>query len=89
MAKITLDEYRKTRSQKRAKMLKVRDYLEADSQNKSQTDTEASNSSAQNSYRKGPRHRDPEKRLLLYKMMIKSRSSKLEKIGERRYRLKI
>mgnify|MGYP000205644840 CR=1 FL=1 len=89
MAKITLDEYRKTRNEKKLKMLEVRDYLESNCKNKSQNNKYTSDSSAKNSYRSGSRHRDPEKRLLLYKMMIRSRNAKLEKIGERRYRLKI
>jgi len=39
-------------------------------------------------YRSGSRNRYPQKELLLYKMMIRSKKNKLEKIEDRKYRLK-
>jgi hypothetical protein len=39
-------------------------------------------------YRSGSRNRNPQKEMLLFKMMIRSRKNKLKKIGERKYKLK-
>lgn len=89
MIKMTLDEYRESRSEKRSSMRKVRDYLKSANKNSSFDNSANNDTSDKTGYRSGPRHRDPEKSLLLFKMMARSRKAKLEKIGDRSYRLKI
>ena len=86
MTKKTLSEYRKQKSDKQSKMRKVRDYLKSKNNDISKEDLTGIKES--DNYRSGSRRRNPQKELLLYKMMIRSRKAKLEKIGERKYKLK-
>jgi hypothetical protein len=80
MIKKTFAEYRNEKKNKQSKMRMVRDFLKISNN--------FSNSIETNNYRSGSRRRDPQKDLLLYKMMIRSRENKLEKIEDRKYKLK-
>jgi len=41
-----------------------------------------------NSPRTGKKHRDPEKQIILYKMALRSKRRKFEKVNDREYNLK-
>ncbi|MFW5979625.1 MAG: hypothetical protein ACOCQZ_02785 [Halanaerobium sp.] len=80
MIKKTFAEYRNEKRNKQSKMRMVRNFLKTSNNFSDQIET--------NNYRSGSRRRDPQKEMLLYKMMIRSRKNKLEKIGDRKYKLK-
>ncbi len=86
MARKTLSEYRAQKKDKQAKMRKVRNYLK--SANKYSPKNNIIGIRESENYRSGSRNRYPQKELLLYKMMIRSKKNKLEKIEARKYRLK-
>lgn len=80
MIKKTFAEYRNEKRNKQSKMRMVRNFLKKSNNFSNQIGT--------NNYRSGSRRRDSQKERLLYKMMIRSRENKLEKIEDRKYRLK-
>ena len=82
MVKKTFAEYRNEKNDKQSKMRKVRNYL--NSTNKNSTENDLSDIKETDNYRCGSRIRDPQKELLLYKMMIRSKKNKLKKIGDRK-----
>jgi len=86
MARKTLSEYRTQKNDKQNKMRKVSNYLK--STNKNESKSGLTSIKETDNYRSGSRRRNPQKELLLYKMMIKSRKTKLEKTGNRKYKLK-
>lgn len=86
MPKKTFTEYRNNKKNKQSKMRKVRNYL--NSTNNSNTENNSTESEEIDNYRIGSRRRNPQKEILLYKMMVRSRENKLKKIGTRKYKLK-
>jgi hypothetical protein len=86
MVKKNFAEYRNNKKNKQSQMRKVRNYLK--STNSSNTENNSTESSEIDNYRSGARRRNPQKEMLLFKMMIRSRKNKLEKIGDRKYKLK-
>lgn len=86
MSRITLSEYRSQKKDKQAKMRKVKKYLKSPNKYSPKSNIIAFRESE--NYRSGSRNRYPQKELLLYKMMIRSKKIKLEKIEDRKYRLK-
>lgn len=86
MPKKTLAQYRNQKKDKQSKMRKVRNYLKSTNKNTSENDLTVIKETA--NYRSGSRRRSPQKEILLYKMMVRSRKNKLKKIGDRKYKLK-
>ncbi|MGM0500412.1 MAG: hypothetical protein ACQERL_09415 [Bacillota bacterium] len=86
MPKKTFAEYRKNKKNKQSQMRKLRNYL--NSTNKKSSENNLSDIKDDSNYRVGSRNRNPQKEILLFKMMIRSRKNKLKKIGERKYKLK-
>ena len=86
MPKETFAEYRKNKKDKQSQMRKLRNYL--NSTNKKSSENNLSGIKDNPNYRSGSRSRNPQKEMLLFKMMIRSRKNKLKKIGERKYKLK-
>ncbi|RCW46663.1 MULTISPECIES: hypothetical protein [unclassified Halanaerobium] len=86
MPKKTFAEYRNQKSDKQSKMREVRNYLKSTNKNNSENNLPDIN--GKDNYRSGSRRRNPQKEMLLFKMMIRSRKNKLERIEDRKYRLK-
>ncbi len=70
MREINLEEYNKSKRERKLKMLKIRDRLREE-----------------NSDRSGSKNRSRDKRILLYKLALKAKKRKFEKISDREYRL--
>lgn len=86
MPKKTFAEYRNQKSDKQSKMREVRNYLKSTNKNNSENNLPDIN--GKDNYRSGSRRRNHQKEMLLFKMMIRSRKNKLERIEDRKYRLK-
>ena len=86
MPKKTFSEYRSNKKDKQSQMRKLRNYLNLT--NKKPSENNLSDIKDNPNYRSGSRSRKPQKEMLLFKMMIRSRKNKLKKIGERKYKLK-